>query len=259
MHLLGVTANPNGAWVTQVARNFAADLEDAGRRFRFLVRDRDTKFTASFDDVFASIGIETILTPVALPEGERVRRTLGAHRPRGLPRPPARPLTPTPGADTRRVRRRTTTRVGRIAASTSCHHAPPHKPPALAPSAATTCLADSSTNTTSLPDPPRCHTVSTRNVQPRRHGPLRLCLPNELVRPIVFHTFPGARRRLILESLLAKSRTSSLEILGPFTLRDPELSDEIHLVDHTSALPSSHTDEYSPVQPVEAAGPGLYR
>ena len=53
--------------MTQVARNFASDLEEAGRHFRFLIRDRDTKFTASFDAVLASIGIETIRTPVASP------------------------------------------------------------------------------------------------------------------------------------------------------------------------------------------------
>jgi putative transposase len=68
VHLLGVTANPGGPWVTQVTRNFCAELEDAGRRVRFLVRDRDTKFTATFDDVFASIGAETILTPVRSPK-----------------------------------------------------------------------------------------------------------------------------------------------------------------------------------------------
>jgi transposase InsO family protein len=64
VHVLGATTNPNGAWVTQVARNFASDVDDAGRSFRFLIRDRDTKFTASFDEVFASIGIESIRTPV---------------------------------------------------------------------------------------------------------------------------------------------------------------------------------------------------
>jgi putative transposase len=80
VHLLGVTADPNGPWVAQVARNFTSELEDTGRRFRFLVRDRDTKFTATFDAVLASIGIETIRTPVASPRAnafaERFVRTV---------------------------------------------------------------------------------------------------------------------------------------------------------------------------------------
>ena len=67
VHLLGVTANPDGPWATQVARNFVADLEEQGQRFRFLVRDRDTKFTASFDAVMASAGIEVVRTPVQTP------------------------------------------------------------------------------------------------------------------------------------------------------------------------------------------------
>jgi rod shape-determining protein MreB len=67
VHVLGVTANPNAPWVTQVARNFASDLEESGRKFRFLVRDRDAKFTKSFDEVFASIGVEAIRAPVRSP------------------------------------------------------------------------------------------------------------------------------------------------------------------------------------------------
>ena len=67
VHLLGVTTNPNGPWVTQVARNFAADLEEPADSTRFLVRDRDPKFTASFDNIFASIGAKTIRTPVRSP------------------------------------------------------------------------------------------------------------------------------------------------------------------------------------------------
>ena len=68
VHLLGVTTNPAMAWVTQVACNFTSDLEDAGRRFGFLIRDRDTKFNSSFDEVFASIGVTAIRTPVRAPK-----------------------------------------------------------------------------------------------------------------------------------------------------------------------------------------------
>ncbi len=68
VHVLGATTNPNDPWVTQVARNFASDLEDEGRRLRFLIGDRDTKFTASFDAVFASIAVEIIRTPVRSPK-----------------------------------------------------------------------------------------------------------------------------------------------------------------------------------------------
>jgi hypothetical protein len=67
-NLLGVTANPDGHWATRVARNFAAELEEKGRQFRFLITDRDAKFTASFDAVMSSVAIEMVRTPVlALP------------------------------------------------------------------------------------------------------------------------------------------------------------------------------------------------
>ena len=56
VHLAGVTANPNAAWVTQQARNLLLRLEDQERRVRFLIRDRDTKFCRGFDDVFRSEG-----------------------------------------------------------------------------------------------------------------------------------------------------------------------------------------------------------
>ena len=79
VHLLGVTKHPVDAWVTQVARNFVSALEEEGRRFRFLVRDRDTKFTRSFDAVFSSAGIEVLKTPVRSPKAnayaERFVRT----------------------------------------------------------------------------------------------------------------------------------------------------------------------------------------
>lgn len=88
--LLGVTANPDGPWVTQVACNFVADLEDQGQQFHFLVRDRDTEFTASLDAVIGSARINVLRIPVQRPVAERVRRALGEDRPRGLPGPPPR-------------------------------------------------------------------------------------------------------------------------------------------------------------------------
>jgi transposase InsO family protein len=62
VHVLGVTANPDNDWVTQVARNFTAELEENGCQLEYLVRDRDTKFTARFDEVMASAGIKKVLT-----------------------------------------------------------------------------------------------------------------------------------------------------------------------------------------------------
>jgi putative transposase len=67
VHLGGVTANPDGAWVAQQARNLLVTLEERGRRVRFLLRDRDAKFCRAFDDVFRSEDAEVVLTPVQAP------------------------------------------------------------------------------------------------------------------------------------------------------------------------------------------------
>jgi putative transposase len=67
VRIAGITANPDGAWVTQQARNLVMGLDDECVPVRFLIRDRDSKFTASFDEVFRSEGIRVIKAPVRAP------------------------------------------------------------------------------------------------------------------------------------------------------------------------------------------------
>ena len=81
VHLAGITASPTGEWVAQQARNLASRLQEGALKARLLLRDRDSKFTGSFDQVFGSEGVEVVKLPFRSPRANSIcQRFVGTCR-----------------------------------------------------------------------------------------------------------------------------------------------------------------------------------
>jgi putative transposase len=85
--LVGVSAHPSGAWTTQAARNLLMDLGDRATTLKFLLRDRDSRFTRGFDAVFAADGIRILTSPARAPRANAICERMIANTAPRIARP----------------------------------------------------------------------------------------------------------------------------------------------------------------------------
>jgi hypothetical protein len=156
LHIAGVTSHPTAAWAAQQARNVACDLEIRLESLRFLIRDRDSKCTESFDAVFQAEDLETLKMPPRAPRANaHCERIIGTLRREVLDN-----LLILNEAHAHRVSPSTsgtTTSIARTGLVTSYRRTPPSNPPACTTSkAADSCAlessAASSTSTDTYPE-----------------------------------------------------------------------------------------------------------
>jgi hypothetical protein len=94
-HLIGLSTHPTGAWTTQAARNLMIDLGDRVTTVKFLLRDRDSRFTGAFDAVFAAEGIRILISPPRATRANAIcERMIANPAPRALRQDPHRQRTP---------------------------------------------------------------------------------------------------------------------------------------------------------------------
>ncbi|AUA16485.1 Integrase core domain protein [Streptomyces malaysiensis subsp. malaysiensis] len=84
IRILGVAAHPTADWILQLGRNLLIDLEDAGSRAQFLIRDRDSKFTAAFDTLMTDAGLKVVTTGIRIPRMNSLMERWIQSRRRGL-------------------------------------------------------------------------------------------------------------------------------------------------------------------------------
>jgi hypothetical protein len=211
IEFVACTPNPTGAWVAQQARNLVMTLDDREKPVRFLIHDRDSKFSGGCDHVFQSQEITVIRTPVQAPNAKGARRALGQQRASRVPRPAAH-LQPAPArtrpAHLRRSLQPPSAASGACTSSTRAGGRKPETPPSA------TLPAAKPPGSARRPDP-RIQTRSLRPTSLRTHD-LRSSSARQLTQA---STYYSVHARATIRSSGSTSNTRRPVRFGPLPIR----------------------------------------